>query len=87
MTRLDGWGCYVWLDDGVLSFVPANADGSPAAREEGGTVETIESPAFLAAANAALGTRFTLDDFSGKGMLPCGQLPGKLAQPTEDPYA
>jgi hypothetical protein len=64
MKRLAEFGCYVWVENSTLCFTPANADGSPADPDEGGPVEMAEDPAFLAAANAALGTAFKEEDFA-----------------------
>ena len=64
MKRLADFGCYVWVENGALFFTPSNADGSPADPDEGGPVEMVEDPAFLTAANAALGTAFKEEDFA-----------------------
>jgi len=64
MKQLADFGCYVWVDNGVLFCAPTLADGSASTEpDECSPVEVVD-PAFLAAVNTALGTSFEEEAFA-----------------------
>ena len=65
-VKLEAFGCYVWLSDGNLIACDSRD------YEKGGAdfcavdVSAPDSQKFLDAVNAALGTAFRMDQFSGR---------------------